>query len=92
MGKKHDKKIADENAIAYPPGATLGKDTGFQGYDSKGVLNFQPKKPKGKELSAANRWLNEITSSARVSCKYHCRCQALSDRQRCFPQYQRRLF
>lgn len=44
MGKKHDKKIADENAIAYPPGATLGKDTGFQGYDPKGVLTFQPKK------------------------------------------------
>ena len=44
MGKKHDKKIADENAIAYPPGATLGKDTGFQGYEPKGVLTFQPKK------------------------------------------------
>ena len=44
MGKKHDKKIADENAIAYPTGATLGKDTGFQGYDPKGVLMFQPKK------------------------------------------------
>ena len=44
MGKKHDKKIADENAIAYPPGATLGKDIGFQGYDPKGVLTFQPKK------------------------------------------------
>ena len=44
IGKKHDKKIADENAIAYPPGATLGKDTGFQGYDPKGVLTFQPQK------------------------------------------------
>jgi len=44
IGKKHDKKIADENAIAYPAGATLGKDTGFQGYDPKGVLTFQPKK------------------------------------------------
>jgi len=44
MGKKHDKKIADENAIAYPPGATLDKDIGFQGYDPKGVLTFQPKK------------------------------------------------
>ena len=44
IGNKHDKKIADENAIAYPAGATLGKDTGFQGYDPKGVLTFQPKK------------------------------------------------
>jgi hypothetical protein len=44
MGKKHDKKIADENGIKYPAAATLGKDTGFQGYDPKGVLTFQPKK------------------------------------------------
>jgi hypothetical protein len=44
IGNKHDKKIADENTIAYPAGATLGKDTGFQGYDPKGILTFQPKK------------------------------------------------
>jgi len=43
-GKKHDKKIADENDISYPSNATLGKDTGFQGYEPKGVLTFQPKK------------------------------------------------
>jgi hypothetical protein len=43
-GKQHDKKIADDNLITYPPGATLGKDTGFQGYEPKGVLTFQPKK------------------------------------------------
>ncbi|HLF90419.1 MAG TPA: transposase family protein [Anaerolineales bacterium] len=43
-GKKHDKKIADENAIVYPTGATLGKDTGFQGYEPIGVLTLQPKK------------------------------------------------
>lgn len=44
MGKKHDKKIADEQAIVYPPGATLGKDTGFQGYEPPGTLTFQPQK------------------------------------------------
>lgn len=43
-GKKHAKKLADEAAIAYPPGATLGKDTGFQGYAPPGVLAWQPKK------------------------------------------------
>jgi hypothetical protein len=43
-GKKHDKKIADENGIIYPGGATLGKDTGFQGYEPRGVITFQPKK------------------------------------------------
>lgn len=43
-GKKHDKKMADEAAIIYPSGATLGKDTGFQGYAPPGVLAWQPKK------------------------------------------------
>lgn len=44
VGKKHDKKIADEQNISFPPAATLGKDTGFQGYEPAGVLTFQPKK------------------------------------------------
>lgn len=43
-GKKHDKKIADENNIAYPAGATLGQDTGFQGYKPEGIYVLQPKK------------------------------------------------
>lgn len=43
-GKKHDKKMADENSIMYPQGATLGKDTGFQGYEPPGVITFQPQK------------------------------------------------
>jgi hypothetical protein len=50
MGKKHDKKLAEENQIAYPAGATLGKDTGFQGYAPKGVLTFQPKKAEGQRV------------------------------------------
>jgi len=43
-GKKHDKKMADEAAIVYPAGATLAKDTGFQGYEPEGILTAQPKK------------------------------------------------
>ena len=43
-GKKHDKKAADEEEIAYPTNATLDKDTGFQGYEPAGVLPRQPKK------------------------------------------------
>lgn len=45
--KTHDKKLADEQAITYPPAATLDKDTGFQGYEPPGVLTFQPKKTEG---------------------------------------------
>jgi hypothetical protein len=43
-GQTHDKKMADEPPIHYPAGATLGKDTGFQGYEPTGVIPFQPKK------------------------------------------------
>jgi hypothetical protein len=48
-GKVHDKRAADEAAIAYPLHATLDKDTGFQGYEPEGVLTRQPKKsPEAK--------------------------------------------
>src|SRR6516164_4822064 len=64
-GKKHDKKAADEEEIAYPTNATLDKDTGFQGYEPAGVLTDSQKKPKGQELSVADRFLNQLISSAR---------------------------
>ncbi len=48
-GKTHDKKAADAAQIGYPTNATLGKDTGFQGYEPPGVLTRQPKKnPKDR--------------------------------------------
>ncbi len=43
-GKKHDKKLAEESKISYPENARLTKDTGFQGYEPRGVLTPQPKK------------------------------------------------
>jgi len=43
-GKTHDKKAADAAQICYPTNATLGKDTGFQGYEPAGVLTRQPQK------------------------------------------------
>ena len=83
-GKKHDKKMADEAAIAYPPGATLGKDTGFQGYAPSRVLAWQPKKkPKGQELSVADKRLNALLSSARIVVEHTLsgvkRCHIVKD-------------
>jgi Helix-turn-helix of DDE superfamily endonuclease/DDE superfamily endonuclease len=43
-GKTHEKKIADEEGISYPPGATLHKDTGFQGYEPAVKKTCQAKK------------------------------------------------
>jgi hypothetical protein len=32
-GSRHDKKVADQEGISYPPGTVLYQDTGFQGYE-----------------------------------------------------------
>ena len=43
-GTTHDKQAADAAQMCYPTNATLGKDTGLQGYEPAGVLTRQPKK------------------------------------------------
>lgn len=48
-GKVHDKKIADQEAPAYPPEAILYKDTGFQGYEPPVGQTRQPKKSLATE-------------------------------------------
>lgn len=45
-GKTHDKKVADEEQIAYPRQAVLHKDTGFQGYEPKVKQTQQVKKSR----------------------------------------------
>ena len=44
VGKTHDKKIADQEDLSDPPGATLYKDTGFQGYEPAVAETRQAKK------------------------------------------------
>jgi hypothetical protein len=78
-GKVHDKKQADQAAIVYPRSATLGKDTGFQGYQPAAVITWQPKKkPKGQPLTVADNQLNAVLSSARIIVEH-----ALSGVKRC---------
>lgn len=67
VGKTHDKKLADEASSGYPSHATLGKDTGFQGYAPLGVMTWQPtKKPKGQPLSVEAKFFNRLLASARI--------------------------
>jgi hypothetical protein len=42
----HDKKIVDVEPIRSPPGTSLYKDTGFQGYEPKVQQSHQPKKSR----------------------------------------------
>jgi hypothetical protein len=92
-GKKHDKKIADENDISYPVGATLGKDTGFQGYEPEGVVTFQPKKAKRQGVECGGRLAerNHLWDPDHGG-KHDCWRQALPDRQGCFSEHQGRFF
>jgi hypothetical protein len=83
-GKKHDKKQADEAAIVYPPCTTLGKDTGFQGYEPAAVLTWQPqKKPKGQPLAASDTFLNATLAAARIMVEHVLsgvkRCRIVKD-------------
>jgi hypothetical protein len=65
-GKRHDKKIADEENPTYPEDIGVYQDTGFQGYAPEGVKTFQPqKKPKGKELSSEQKERNRLISRMR---------------------------
>lgn len=45
-GKTHDKKVADQEQIAYPRQAVLHKDTGFQGYEPAVAQTRQVKKSR----------------------------------------------
>jgi len=70
-GKRHDKKLADEQDGAFPAGSTLWKDTGFQGYEPKQVKTFQPtKKPKGRDLSSEEQAANRVISSERIGIEH----------------------
>lgn len=66
-GKKHDKKLADETQMTFPINAILEQDTGYQGYEPERVIILQPKKkPKGKELTRSDKFINKVISSARI--------------------------
>ena len=70
-GKKHDKKLADEQAIPFPKGSKVWKDTGFQGYEPEGVTTYQPmKKPKGKELTTEQKQKNKELSRERIGVEH----------------------
>jgi hypothetical protein len=71
-GKRHDKKLADDEQYEFPEGSKLWKDTGFQGYEPEDVTTFQPKKkPRGKELTPEEKERNQELSSERVIVEHH---------------------
>ena len=70
-GKKHDKKIADEERIQVPADSDLYQDTGFQGFAVSGVNMHQPKKkPKGENLTTGDKIIHRIISRTRVEVEH----------------------
>ena len=83
-GRMHDKRICDLEELVFPPQMNLFQDTGFQGYQPPGVTLYQPKKkPKGQELTAAEKAENQIISSIRVLVEHVIsgvkRCRIVKD-------------
>ena len=84
VGKKHDKKIADEEKPTFPEGTVVYQDLGFQGYAPAGVEVRQPKKkPRGGELTVAEKALNRALASLRVVVEHVIsgvkRCRIVKD-------------
>jgi hypothetical protein len=70
-GKKHDKKLADEQDLDFPPNSKLWKDTGFQGYEPPNTQTFQPKKkPRGRDLTPEEKAHNAAISSERIGVEH----------------------
>jgi len=71
VGKKHDKKLADEWHYQLPSGTRLVQDTGFQGFTVPGVHILQPKKkPRGKELSVNDKYGNQWLGGLRIRVEH----------------------
>ena len=66
-GKKHDKKICDEENPVFPKGIILSEDSGFRGYEPEGADTRQPKKkPRGGGLSVGEKVGNSVISGVRI--------------------------
>ena len=83
-GSVHDKKLADESGLTYPPDALVVKDTGFQGYEPPDTDTLQPKKkPRGRELHPIQKAINQIISRVRVTVEHAIagikRCHIVTD-------------
>jgi hypothetical protein len=80
----HDKAIADSTPYPLPEGSELLQDLGFQGFTLDGVQITQPqKKPRGKNLSDAQKADNRVIARRRVPTEHIIasikRCRIVKD-------------
>lgn len=66
-GRKHDKKVCDEEGIRFPDGVEVFRDSGFQGHEVTNVTVHQPKKkPRNGSLADEDKEASRLISSIRV--------------------------
>jgi hypothetical protein len=83
-GRAHDKPIAEVTPYPLPQGSELLQDLGFLGFTLAGVLITQPhKKPRGKELTDAQKAENQTIARRRVRIEHVIcsvkRCRMVKD-------------
>jgi hypothetical protein len=74
-GTVHDKKMAEQQYVKVLSHAraaiSLWQDTGYQGFAPQGVTIIQPqKKPKGKELTQAQKECNRQIAAVRIRVEH----------------------
>jgi len=70
-GRVHDKRIADTTPYPLPAGSQLLQDVGLQALTLDGVDILQPtKKPRGQELTRAQRASHRQISRRRVRIEH----------------------
>ena len=71
-GSVHDKKLADESGLFFPPGAVVLQDSGLQGYQAPEARQtlLPKKKPRGGELLPAQKKLNRLLAHYRVGVEH----------------------
>ena len=82
-GATNDKRIADEEHLRYPPGTTLYKDAGFQGYEPLVQESCQAKeKAKGARVNGrGEEGEPQVGEASRARGACHRRGEAQSDCQ-----------
>jgi hypothetical protein len=84
-GTTHDKRIADEEHLSYPPDTILYKDVGFQGYEPPVQKTCQAKKKAaGTRVDGRGEGRqSETRAASRPRGTRHRRSEAESHCQRC---------
>ena len=83
-GKKHDKRICDEEKFILPENGHCYADTAFIGYKIENVEIIRPKKkPKGGKLTLEEKKENRLISSIRIAVEHVIsgvkRCRIVKD-------------